>query len=170
MGHLGIGLISSSQLRRVGPGLRQGSKFGMFRPEWRLDIKRNGSSSICLPLRLVAASSEVASSRRKTSVWAHIPAKIFSGRGCAARGDSRRSCTFFRGESRRLVPSPAIFWVPGGIQAWPGIPSRRDTDSSARDARCPWRRPPGPSQDRCSSTLRPYPAACTMRSIGGGPR
>ena len=26
--------------------------------------------------------------------------------GCAARGDSRRSCRFFRGESRRLIPTP----------------------------------------------------------------
>ena len=76
---------------------------------------------------------------------------------------------FFRGESRQLIPSPTKLWVPGGIQACPGSPSRPDADSSARHARCPWRQPPGPSQDRCSSTPRPYPAACTMISIGGGP-
>ena len=117
-----------------------------------------------------SAGSQLASSRRKTSVWTLIPAKIFFRRGCAARGDSRRSCSFFiRGESRQLVPSPARFWVSGGIQAWVGSPSRPDADSSARHARCPWRQPPGPSQDRCSSTPRPYPAACTMISIGGGP-
>ena len=96
--------------------------------------------------------------------------KIFFRRGCAARGDSRRSCTFFRGESRQLVPSPTKLWVQAGSKACPGSPSRPDADSAARHARCPWRRPPGPSQDRCSSTPRPYPAACTMRSIGGGRR
>ena len=135
MGHLGIGLCGSSQLRRVGCWHHSYFKFSMLRPKWRCPHKRNRSSSIGLPLRLVDASSEVASSRRKTSDWAIIPAKIFFRRGCAARGDSRRSCTFFRGDSQRLVPSPTKLWVPRGIQAWTGSPSRPYADSEARDAR-----------------------------------
>ena len=95
--------------------------------------------------------------------------KFSSGAAAPRAAILAAPAAFLRGESRQLVPSPARFWVPGGIQAWAGSPSRPDADSSARHARCPWRRPPGPSQDRCSSTPRPYPAACTMRSIGGGP-
>ena len=135
MGHLGIGLLPSSQLRRLGCWHHSHSKFNMFRPKWRGGNKRTRPSSVGLPLRLVDVSSEVASSRRKTSDWAIIPAKIFFRRGCAARGDSRRSCTFFRGDSQRLVPSPTKLWVPRGIQAWTGSPSRPYADYEARDAR-----------------------------------
>ena len=135
MGHLGTGLCGSSQLRRVARWHPEACKFGTLRPEWRCPHKRNRPSSVGLPLRLVDASSEVASSRRKTSDWAIIPAKIFFRRGCAARGDSRRSCTFFRGDSQRLVPSPTKLWVPRGIQAWTGSQSRLYADYEARDAR-----------------------------------
>ena len=135
MGHLGIGLLPSSQLRRLGCWQHSHFKFNMFRPKWRGGNKRTRPSSVGLPLRLVDASSEVASSRRKTSDCAIIPAKIFFRRGCAARGDSRRSCTFFRGDSQRLVPSPTKLWVPRGIQAGTGSPSRLYADYEARDAR-----------------------------------
>ena len=94
MGHLGIGLLPSLATFPLGRWHPSHLKFGMIRPQWREDNKRDGSSSIGLPYRLVAVSSDVASSRRKTSVWTLIPVKIFFGRGCAACGDSRRSCTF----------------------------------------------------------------------------
>ena len=94
MGHLGIGGVVSLATFPFARWHPSHVKFGMIRPQWRWGSRRNGSSSIGLPYRLVAVSSDVASSRRKTSVWTLIPVKIFFGRGCAACGDSRRSCTF----------------------------------------------------------------------------
>lgn len=156
MGHLGMVVVRFSQLRRVARWHREGCKFGILRPSWRLRISRNRSSSIGLPLRLVDVSSDVASSRRKTSDWTLIPVKIFFRRGCTALAQLFHFLQSAKAAGRddhpaadkisSARPEPSIAWK--SIRCRCRICSSGSFSPTAEAAR-----PPSISMQRCGAPI-----------------
>ena len=153
MGHLGIGLFPSSQLRWVGCWQHSYFKFRMLRPKWRGGNKRIRPSSVGLPLRLVGVSSEVASSREKTSDWTPSRPKFSSGaaapRAAILAVPAHFSVATHSGSSRHRQN----FGCHAGSKHGQG--ARHVLMPILKLGMCVEHgRPPDLSQDRCSLTLR----------------
>ena len=82
MGHLGTG--EASQLRRVDPGLLEGSSLACSAQNGAFEQSAIDPAPSTWWGKPPSAGSQLASSREKTSDWTLIPAKIFFRRGCAA--------------------------------------------------------------------------------------
>ena len=109
-----------------------------------------------MPLRLVDASSDVASSRRKTSDWTLIPVKIFFRRGCAALAQLFHFLQSAKAAGRddhpvadkisSARPEPSIAWK--SIRCRCRICSSGSSSPTAEAAR-----PPSISMQRCGAPI-----------------